>query len=98
MRKTIKNKIIGIAIIMILLPIYYGFLFTIIIDTSNSIVNLMQKHNMTTISFNEKVYNATSGAWDNKPVQIDLTSIISLFIDIIAAFAPFLFIFYYLFD
>ena len=98
MKRTIKHKLSAIAIILIFTVIYYGFLFDIVLSVKDSTINIMQSHNLTTISYTIKEYNATSNTWDTVPKILDLAGLIDVIFTILIVFAPMIIIFYYIYD
>jgi len=88
MRTTIKKKLTHLAIVLIFLGVYYGFLFDILISAKDSLIGVMQHNNITNININVREYNASSGEWYSVPKQIDLTGLIDFILVIVIIFAP----------
>lgn len=84
----LKRKLQAAMIIIVFMMLYYSFFMDFLLGVKDSIVGVMQDHNLTTITINQKVYNVTSHQWVDQPKQFDLTGFVDLVMDLVIVFAP----------
>ena len=94
---SLRRKLQGIMLIIVFMMIYYSFLMGFMLDIKDSIVGVMQDHNLTQLEIPQKVYNETSHQWDTKVKVFDLAGFVDLVMVIAIVFAPLIIAFKYLF-
>jgi hypothetical protein len=67
--------------------LYYSFFMDFLLDVKDSIIGVMQDHNLTTIEIPQKVYNASAHKWVDEPKQFDLTGFVDLVMVLTIVFA-----------
>ncbi len=93
---SVRAKVQGLAIALILLLAYYFFMFDIALSVKDSIVSYLAGHNMTTIDLPLREYNATSGQWVSKAYSFDILGLLDLAMTLALVFAPIIIIIRYL--
>ncbi len=88
MKSHLRKKLTWLALSLIFLGVYYGFLFDIALATKNSLVDTMVHNNMTEIYFDVREYNATTDEWVRRPTSINLVGLVDFILTIIIIFAP----------
>ncbi|MEB3861201.1 MAG: hypothetical protein GSR84_03150 [Desulfurococcales archaeon] len=96
MRRSVAARLRGLAIAIILLFSYYLFLFDVAMAVKDSMVSWLQDSGMTTVEFNLREYNATSGEWEPRPYQLDLAGLLDLAMTLAIVLAPLLIIAWYM--
>ncbi|ALL00061.1 hypothetical protein Pyrde_0011 [Pyrodictium delaneyi] len=86
MRRSLQRKVQLLAIGLISLVVYYGFLLDIAIAAKNSIVNTINANGFSTITIPVKEYNGT--AWVDKTVVLDLSGLVDIIATLIIVFGP----------
>ena len=89
-------RIRGLAIALILLMVYYGFMFDIAMLVKDSIVSWLSTAGFSSIQITLREYNATSNTWEPRPYQLDITGILDLALTLAIALAPLLVVAWYL--
>ena len=92
---ALKRQLQGLMITIVFMILYYAFLLDFTLSVKDSIINVLQGHNLTTVNVPMKVYNGT--AWVSQPKAFDLTGFIDIAMTLAIVFAPILFIFRYVF-
>ncbi len=88
-----KRKLQGLAVFIVFMLIYYGFLLDFTLSIKNSIINTMEAHNLTTITVPMKEYNGT--AWVETPKTFDLSGFVDVTLTLAIIFAPIIVAFRY---
>ena len=82
----LRRKLQGLMIFLVFMIIYYSFLLDFTLGVKDSIVNVLEAHNLTTVEVPMKVYNGT--AWVTEPKQFDLTGFVDITMTLALVFAP----------
>ena len=93
----IRRQLQSLMVALVFLILYYSFFLGFVLDVKDNIVNVLNDHNLTTITIPEKVYNTTSHDWDTVDKQFNLTGFVDIAMTLAIVFAPIIFIFRYVF-
>lgn len=96
MPRSVRAKVQGLAIALILLLAYYFFLFDIALSVKDSIVDYLSGNNMTMIDLPLREYNASNGQWEARSYQFDILGLLDLAMTLALVFAPIIIIIRYL--
>ena len=86
----LSRKYRGILILLFLLAAYYGLLFDYVMGVKGELVQYMEDNNWTRLEVGRAEYNETTGEWESKPVQLDLTGVIDWTLTLLLVFGPLL--------
>lgn len=92
-----NKKLRGLMLTIMFLLIYYPFFMPFTLTVKDNIVGVMESHNLTKIQVPEKVYNSTTGEWEEKVTEFNFAGFVDLALTIIIVFAPLLVVYKYIF-
>jgi len=84
----LQRRLQMMAVGIVALVIYYGFLFDFALAAKESMVGVLQDKGVLSITVPMKVYNASSGEWVERSVSLDLIGLADMIMTLVLVLGP----------
>ena len=88
----IARKVRDLALVLFAMVVYYTVALPLLLPATDTLVNVLASHNLTSIDIPQKEYTNVNGTWTwvEQPVTIDLAGLIHFIMILAVSFAPIL--------